>query len=589
MTQASAEQLQIIGAPLAPISVIACAGSGKTFTAVRRLVEMRRQLGNHRGRIALLSFSNIAVDTFRREYQDLVQNSPTGFAQGRVEIDTLDSFITGNVLRPHAYRTMGCDRTPFLITGTEPFLQNRDFKFWAEPAGRQAFPVSPTDLHKVVVNLHLGQPTYHLRSQNALVPINNGATVVSRLSALGGYTHDLGRYWCHRTLASQPGILRALACRYPHILIDEAQDVGTVHQAIIEQLIGAGSQVSLIGDPNQGIYEFAGANGAFLTQYGQRAGVTRLGLTRNYRSVPAVLDLANRLSTRADTAERAAPETKHGTFFVPYHNVDLENLVAAFQTAVLAADLKLERSAVLCRGRTMADKLAGNEGAPGQGAVKGFAQAAILRDRNRDYRRAFKLVVANIVGLLADPPHGLAARIAQPARSSDDRELRRMIWAFTRNPDSGLPAATLTANAQWHTLMLERTRTLLARIAQEHGLASARNLGNKLAKKYLPNAPLISAVDLATNDAARIRVDTVHQAKGKSLDAVLYLAAKKEHASALLVGVDTEVGRIGYVAVTRARNLLWLGIPANSLAELRPALLVRGFQEVGAAPATATA
>lgn len=64
---------------------------------------------------------------------------------------------------------------------------------------------------------------------------------------------------------------------------------------------------------------------------------------------------------------------------------------------------------------------------------------------------------------------------------------------------------------------------------------------------------------------------------------MLYLAAKKEHASALLAGVDTEVGRIGYVAVTRARNLIWLGIPANSLEELRPVLISRGFQEVGAA------
>jgi superfamily I DNA/RNA helicase len=583
MTQASAEQLQLIGAPLAPMSVIACAGSGKTFTAVRRLVEMRRQLGDQRGRIALLSFSNAAVDTFRREYQDLVQDTSTGIAYGRVEIDTLDGFITRNVLRPHAYRTMGCDQAPFLIAGTELFLQNRHFKFWAQPAGRPAFPVSPTDLHRVVVNLQAGQPKFHLRPQNTLIPINNGAAVASRLGALGAYTHDLGRYWCHCTLARQPGILRALARRYPHILIDEAQDVGTVHQAIIEQLIGAGSQVTLIGDPNQSIYEFAGANGNFLTQYGQRADVTQLGLTRNYRSVPAVLDLANCLSARADTPERAAPETTHGAFFVSYRNADLQNLVLSFQTAVLEAGLKLERSAVLCRGRTMANKLAGNQAAPGQGTVKGLAQAAILRDRHQDYRGAFKLVVAAIVGLLADSPHGLAARIAQPARYSDDRGLRRLIWAFTRNPESGLPAATLVADAQWHPLMVERTRALLARIAQDHGLASAGNLGNKLARTGLPHAPLIAVTDLTANAATHIRAGTVHQAKGESLDAVLYLATEKEHASALLAGVGTEVGRIGYVAMTRARNLVWLGIPASSLAELRPALLSRGFQEAGAA------
>lgn len=105
-----------------------------------------------------------------------------------------------------------------------------------------------------------------------------------------------------------------------------------------------------------------------------------------------------------------------------------------------------------------------------------------------------------------------------------------------------MPAATQTANTQWHALMLERTRALLARITRDHGLASVGNLGKKLARTGLPDAPMITAADLAANDAARIRADTVHQAKGKSLDAVLYLATKKEHASALLAGVDKELG-----------------------------------------------
>lgn len=572
MTQLSAEQLQIIGASLTPMSVIACAGSGKTFTAVRRLARMRRQLGDHRGRVALLSFSNVAVDTFRQEYQNLVQDAAAGVAHGRVEICTLDSFITTNVLRPHAYRTMGAQQAAFLVMGGEAFLAG--FRFQTDTYPREITKMQVGIDNDGVYFCYLDNDrTRRLNTEQA-------RRLVHRLGAIGAYTHNLGRYWGYRTLAEQPGILRALARRYPHIVIDEAQDIGTVHQAIIEQLVGAGCQVSLIGDPSQGIYEFAGANGAFLTQYGQREGVSRLGLTRNYRSVPAVLDLANRLSTRADTADRVAPNTTHGTFFVPYRNADRENLIAAFQAAVLAAELKLERSAVLCRGRDVADRLAGNEGAPGQGTVKSLAQAAILRERHQDYLGAFKLVATGIVGLLADPPQGLVARITQPARYPDDRALRRLIWAYTRNPDSGLPAATLIGDTQWHPLLLERTRALLTQIAQGFGLVSTDNLGNKLARRALPNTPLIAAADLAANDdVPRIRVDTVHQAKGESLDAVLYLA-NRDHANALLAGVDTEVGRIGYVAVTRARNLLWLGVPANSLNDLQQSLLNRGFRPV---------
>jgi superfamily I DNA/RNA helicase len=574
VTQPSAEQLQIIGAALAPMSVIACAGSGKTFTVVRRLVQIRRQLGDHRGRVALLSFSNVAVDTFRQEYRNLVRDAAAGVAHDRVEIDTLDGFITGNVLRPHAYRTMGAQQAAFLVMGGEAFLAG--FKFQAHD--------HPREITKMQVGLD-NDGVYFCYSDNdhlRRLDTAQATSLVHRLGQVGAYTHNLGRYWCYRTLAEQRGILRALVRRYPYILIDEAQDIGMLHQAVIEQLVGAGCQVSLIGDPNQGIYEFAGANGAFLTRYARREGVMSLGLTRNYRSVPAVLSLANRLSTRDDTAERIAPKTTHGAYFVPYHTTERENLIAAFQAAVLAAELKLERSAVLCRGREMADKLAGNEGAPGQGTVKGFAQAAILRDRHQDFLGAFKLVAVSIVGLLANPPQGLVARITQPARYPDDRALRRLVWAYTRDPGSGLPTATLTGDAQWHPLLLDRTKALLAQIAQDHGLSTADNLGNKLSRKRLLNAPLIAA-DLGVNeDVPRIRVDTVHQAKGESLDAVLYLA-KREHVNALLAGVDTELGRIGYVAVTRARNLVWLAVPASAMEDLRPTLLARGFQEFRAA------
>jgi hypothetical protein len=133
------------------------------------------------------------------------------------------------------------------------------------------------------------------------------------------------------------------------------------------------------------------------------------------------------------------------------------------------------------------------------------------------------------------------------------KPLRRIIWNFTRNPDTGLPAAGLMADTQWHPQLLARTKTLLAVLEQKLGLKTADNLGNKLAKKALPSAPLMAGGDLAAERDVRIRVDTVHQAKGESLDAVLYLATK-EHVSALLAGVDTEVGRIGYVAATRQES-----------------------------------
>lgn len=572
MTVNSAEQQAIINAPLTPMSVIACAGSGKTRTAVRRLAEIRRQMGDHRGRVALLSFSNVAVETFTQGYQKLVRDMSLGVGGGRVEIDTLDGFITRNVLHPHAHRTMEAKQAAYLVTGSEAFLSG--FSFWP---GK--FPVSIT---KMQIGIKGNALNFCYSHNDQVVPLNpvESEKLVQRLGRTGAYTHNLGRYWCYRTLQDQPNILRALVRRYPHILIDEAQDIGTTHQAIIEQLIAAGAQVSLIGDPNQGIYEFAGADGKFLVEYGKRPNVSSYGLTRNYRSAPVILDLANRISARADVADRGTPLRAHGTFFVPYKTADREKLLESFQAAVIAAGLKAEDSAVLCRGRELANKLAGKAAPVGQGLVQRFALAALHRDKQQDYLGAFKLVAGSITSLLAAPPHALVTQMIQSGRYPETRPLCRLIWSFTRDANLGLPSSGLLADTQWHPHLLSRVKALLATIEKEHGLKPADNVGNKLAKKGLPNAPLMSADDLGANQTARLRIDTVHQVKGESLDAVLYIATK-EHVSALLAGVGTEVGRIGYVAITRARNLVWLGVPTNALKELQPTLTAHGFEEIG--------
>ncbi|WP_426765516.1 UvrD-helicase domain-containing protein, partial [Pseudomonas aeruginosa] len=53
----SEEQKAVVNAPLQPMAVTACAGSGKTETAIRRLISIRQKLEDHRGRVVLLSFS----------------------------------------------------------------------------------------------------------------------------------------------------------------------------------------------------------------------------------------------------------------------------------------------------------------------------------------------------------------------------------------------------------------------------------------------------------------------------------------------------------------------------------------------------
>lgn len=569
MTGLSQEQEAIVALPLQPIAVTACAGSGKTRTAVRRLAAMRELLENERSLIALLSFSNIAIETFRHEYAATIRSRPSTRRQRAVEIDTMDGFITANVLRPHGHRVMKSQRTPFLVEGREPFL-----KSFTVFDGTRSHPTA-----SLGISLQGGAFVYTMGRQAQVIDRWRAEAAVAKLAAVGAYTHASARYWVLRTLKEQPAILAALARRYPHILVDEAQDIGPEHQAILELLIGEGTQVSLIGDPHQAIYEFARADGTFLAGYADRTGVTPQRLSVNYRSVPSILAVANRLTKRDDSADRPAQQGRHGTFYIPYDPKDRGAALATFQSLLGAAGIEANGGAVLCRSSDLASEWGGEQDGQGVGVVRCFANAAISRDQQSKLPRAFGEACMGVIGLLAPEHSGLASQLVRGS-GADIAGLRRAIWAFVRDPETGLPSSTLLADTEWHPLLCVRARGLLDELEAGFGLKPGENLGNKLAKKALEHRPLAEIADLAQIEVPAFHVSTVHKVKGASLDAVLYVA-KKGHVQALLDGTGSEEGRIGYVALTRARDLFVLAVPQGCLPEFEADLNAIGLQRAG--------
>jgi len=571
----SAEQTAIIDSPLKPLSVIACAGSGKTATAIRRVVKMRKDLGDARGRIALLSFSNVAVDTFRAGYKRHSQALPPGPARERVDIDTLDSFITTNILRPHAHRTMGSARSAFLVTGSEVFLKNYVYKINLKDV--------PTYVDEIDVAWENGQFAFYRSYQGNRTPLRADVAraCVEKLGLIGAYTYDLGRYWCCRILQEQPQILNALVRRYPHIVVDEAQDIGQMHQKILEMLMEAGAQVTLIGDPHQSIYEFAGANGQFLTTYKDRAAVGKeLSLTTNYRSLPVIVDIANVLSGRKDDSHRKDEPPPKGAYFIGYDEKELPKLVDAFHAEVARQGISHDDAAILCRSKKHKTAIAGAAEAGGQGVTKLLASAAVLRDVQKDHLEAYRAACGAIVGLLAKPPVGLLSKLSNPGEDVAIRTIRRKIWAFARNTADGLPSGNLNAKKDWHPLLVKNVKKLLGEIDAVTGYGVVENIGRRVASTGLVDGALNAGLDLAAQDGPRIRTETVHQVKGESIDAVLYIASSGA-AKAMMENLETEDGRIGYVAVTRARDLLWVAAPNTALKALKKEFETAGFRPAG--------
>lgn len=565
----SDEQKDVINAPLGAIAVTACAGSGKTATAVRRLVAIRQKMQNSRGRVVLLSFSNVAVNTFNKVYMQLASGLPDDANRKRVEVDTLDGFFTQHVLRPHAYRTMSATQAAFLVSGSEPFLDG--FRCWRDDG-------HPLPIKDISVGMEDGNLFFFTSSNGRFISLDTKKALeaVNRLGRCGAYTHELGRYWVYQTLIHQPAVLRALAVRYPQILVDESQDLGTLHQAILELLISAGVQVSLIGDVNQSIYGFAGADGGFLNTYTDRQGVIGYKLTRNYRSLPPIINIANLLCGRDDEADRQPEEG--GAYFVGYKEAELPKLFDSFKTHIDALGIQHKDAVILSRGADRAAVLAGKAAPPGQGSVAMLAEASLLRDQQGRFQDCFRLVCRAVVGLLDDASNSLSSDLQGAPHEDWKLRLRRLLWAFTRDDETGLPSSSLLAKTEWHPKLVKNIRILLAEIDKKFGLKPVATIGNKLAKKGLEDIALTGA-RANKKQGPGLRVETVHQVKGESIDAVLYVA-NKSNIEALLAGTETEEGRIGYVAVTRARNLFWLAVPNACLKALRENLIAAGFAEL---------
>lgn len=552
----SEQQQQIVNSELSSMRIIACAGSGKTETAIQKLIKLRSDMVDDRGYVTLLSFTNTAIKTFSNRYFSLTSKNTDRF-KNRVCIETIDSFITTNILRPHSFRIMGCKSTPFLISGKENFLNNSNFTYWYETESGDKRPVPRENINNVSIVVEDNKLKFFYRMHNEPFSINNGVKVTKRLANIGAYTHELGKYWVLKTLIQNEKLLSVIIKRFPIIIVDEAQDIDVLHSLILKLLHKAGCKLILLGDPNQAIFEFSGADGKFLTSFGEKI-KNSYSLSTNYRSIPNIVLTANLISKRDDTAHRQQENTDYGIYYITYNENQAENVIDNFVSRVDSMGLNLDNSAVLYRGWAGINKQSRVKEL-GQGKTKLLALATIKRDKNKNYKEAFDIVVSCLSGLLTSLPINFVQLINTDLKF---KLLKKMIWTFVRNPLTGLPSGSLLAKKQWHPALKSNITNLLSEIEKNYGYKTDGMIGHIISSKKLSEEALIADSNLLKDDGKKnIRIDTVHQVKGKSLDAVLYMPTEKKHLMDMMNGTETELGRIGYVALTRAKNFFVIGIP----------------------------
>ena len=109
-----------------------------------------------------------------------------------------------------------------------------------------------------------------------------------------------------RLLTDFPDIRKLIQVEYPHVLVDEYQDVNRASAMLLQQLAGSGEGLWVVGDVRQSIYRFRGAAPHNMRAFAEDFPRGRtLPLRKNYRSQPAVLKVLSSLAPKMRAAHGA--------------------------------------------------------------------------------------------------------------------------------------------------------------------------------------------------------------------------------------------------------------------------------------------
>ena len=288
------EQREVVLAGGGPILVIAGAGSGKTRTLVYR-VARRIESGVDPSRILLLTFTNKAAREMLRRVEALLTVDTRRLMGG-----TFHS-VGNRLLRRFGTRVgVGANFTILDSEDCREMLESSisDRKI---PVTERRFPRGDVllDLHSFTINTSrpfrevLAERAPHFLSlEEEIVRVFQRYAERKRAANACDYD-DLLLAW-KRLLDESPETAAALAASYDEILVDEYQDTNRLQGQIVDGMARGKRNVTVVGDDAQAIYSFRGASFENIAGFPQRyPDAKTFRLTRNYRSTPEILALAN--------------------------------------------------------------------------------------------------------------------------------------------------------------------------------------------------------------------------------------------------------------------------------------------------------
>ncbi len=276
-----------------PLLIVAGAGSGKTRVLTRRIAHLIATGDAAPFQILAITFTNKAADEMRRRVAELV-----GPRAERMWVSTFHSACV-RILRAHG------DRLGY--KGSFTIYDDADSRRLVEIIAREL----DIDTKKISPRSMLGQISQAKSRRQGPAEFRAAAISIfdrriadvfdlyqQRMLAANAMDFDDLLSNAVRLFALHPDVLEHYRARFTHILIDEYQDTNAVQNALAVQLAGGHRNIVVVGDSDQSVYRFRGADISNILDFEQAfPDATAITLDQNFRSTQTILDAANAVIT----------------------------------------------------------------------------------------------------------------------------------------------------------------------------------------------------------------------------------------------------------------------------------------------------
>ncbi len=273
------------------VRIIAGAGSGKTRVLTTRIVYIIKNWGIDARKVLAITFTNKAANEMRSRVNVQLPEDA-----GKVHLSTIHSFCV-MVLRQEI-KHLGY---PTNFTILDPDDQKSILKEAFKALDIDSKKYNNGTLLEYIANMKYAGFDEQEALNRAYNYFEQGKAKIygyylKRQDQLFALDFDDLLLWTNRILKTYPDVRSKWQKKYQFILVDEFQDIDNVQYELIQLLATPNTYIYVVGDPDQTIYTWRGANINIIMNFeNDFKPCQTIVLERNYRSTQNILGAANSL------------------------------------------------------------------------------------------------------------------------------------------------------------------------------------------------------------------------------------------------------------------------------------------------------